>query len=206
MGVGVAAYAGCTDMKITHNVFDGSGSSNPCDDWSVIGTMGAGITLRYNWIKNFAQHVLEANGGGVVDYRYNLIEEGGLCSGAHLNYSQLQGSYISPRIAFNTFVQHVQAAGGEGIQVGGRLTEGITDARVEYNTMVSVPAGPRKALSYMIACRQGPRQFNDGFIARNNYLDMRGAFGPFYPGGRCAAASYTHNWDMVTGVEFRRPP
>src|SRR5438477_8780469 len=95
---GVAAYAGCTNIKVTNNIFDDAGSSAPCDRWSVVTTMAAGITLRYNWIKNFSQHVLEANGGGAVEYKYNLVEEGGRCPGGHLNYSQLQGDYPSPQI------------------------------------------------------------------------------------------------------------
>ena len=229
---GVAAYAGCTNIRITNNVFDGVGSSAPCGSWSVIMTMASGITLRYNWIKNFSQHVLEANGGGGVEYKYNLIEEGGWCPGAHLNYSQLQGSYPSPQIAFNTFVQHVQAAGGEGIQMGMRgsypsariafNTSGqhvrtasddikmgtinkITNARVEYNTMISMPTGQRKALSYMIACHQDTGLSNTGFVARNNYLDTRGAYGAFYP-QQCAAASYTRNWNMVTGLALPELP
>jgi hypothetical protein len=201
--LGVAAYAGCTNMKLANNVFDGAGSRAPCDSWSVITTMGTGISLRYNWIKNFSQHVLEANGGGVVDYKYNLVEEGGTCPSAHLNYSQLQGNYPSPRIAFNTFVQHVQAAGGEGIQI--EATGMITNALVEYNTMISVPAGQRKALSSMIVCRQHNGASNADFVARNNFLDARGAYHAFYPAA-CKGASYVRNWNMVTGVPLPEHP
>jgi hypothetical protein len=199
----IGINSGCTNMRITNSVFDGVGNNYPCGNWSVVTTMGAGVTLQYNWIKNFSQHVLEANGGGAVIYRHNLIEEGGWCPGAHLNFSQLQGTYSDPQILFNTFVQHVQAAGGEGIQL--EATSSIKNARVEYNTLISVPNGGRRALSYMIACHQDRGAINEGFVAKNNYLDTRGAYGAFYP-RQCISPTYVNNWNMVTGIAFPNYP
>jgi len=202
--LGVMGNSGCADLTVTNNVFDGMGHLYPCGIGTVITTAGNGITLRYNWIKNFSQHVLEANGGGKVIYRYNVVEDGGWCPGAHLNYTQLQGDYHSPIIAFNTFIQNVQVAGGEGIRLS--ATSKIVNALVEFNTMISVPSGLKKALSYMIACHQQPNATNVGFVAKNNYLDIRGAYGAIYPSGGsypCPKPTYTRNFNMTTGIALR---
>ena len=48
-------------------------------------------------------------------------------------------------------------------------------------------------------------RINIGFAARNNFLDMRGAYRAFYP-GPCTAASYSDNWNMVTGAALPERP
>jgi len=47
------------------------------------------MTLTYNWLFDFSQHVLEMlvrSGPYSVVYTHNLIEKGGMTPGAHLNF------------------------------------------------------------------------------------------------------------------------
>ena len=74
---------------------------------SLIGYAGSGaITLEYNWFKNFPQHVLELSQGlGVsfyVVYKYNLIDQGAIQAGAHLNYLQFGGGTVRQPMSRST--------------------------------------------------------------------------------------------------------
>jgi len=76
-------------LTVSYNTINGAGAGN---GGTLVGAAGAGtITLTYNWLKHFPQHVLEIlvqSAHYSVVYKYNLIERGGEQAGDHLNYLQ----------------------------------------------------------------------------------------------------------------------
>ncbi|WP_157644197.1 hypothetical protein, partial [Bradyrhizobium sp. WSM2793] len=118
-----------SNLTITHNTFDGSAIGNAT---SFIGFAGSGqVTMEYNWFKRFPQHVVEftqANGSPSfsVVYKYNLIEQGAIKGGAHLNFLQFGGGTASSvDVEFNTTYQTPQASGGEGFQFYSNTQGGV---------------------------------------------------------------------------------
>ena len=110
-------------------------------------TFSGGLTLEYNWFKNFNQHVLEYNASTNTSliYEYNLITNGGSgATGQHLNYLQLGTNNCTTTVTleFNTTYQPTTpVSGGEGFQLGSFGTGGAIDATVAYNTMIYGPNG-----------------------------------------------------------------
>lgn len=188
---------------MTNCVMDGAGTSGGAQS-SLLSVTGAGtITLKYNWFKNFAQHVIELVQGNTatvsVLYKYNVIEQGALGLGAHLNYLQWAGGLNSTAdVEFNTSYQTPQAGAGEGWQFYCNTTGGqIASATAKYNTMIATGGAAGSAMSY---------HFNNGSAASGgpgsngscvqNYMDITAAFGAFYQG---AVSNFTGsgNVDMV---------
>ena len=166
---------------------------------SLIGYTGSGaITLRYNWFKNFPQHVLElAQGSGKefsVVYKYNLIEQGAIAAGAHLNYLQFGGGHAtSVDVEYNTTYQTHQVAGGEGFQFYNNSSGGIIDNSIlAYNMMIAKGSGGGDAMSYLIHGGGTTGSVHD------NYFDITGAYGAFYGGSFNGWSSFSNNINMVT--------
>ena len=157
-------------------------------------------------MQNSAQHFLELNGGGSLNYSYNLIMNGGTADGAHLNVSQFQsGTYNNPVISNNTIVQTPQAAGGELIQIDGwNMGAVATNALIANNTMIAVPTSAGDpSVSYMIDVQSGPTQSTatTGTV-QNNYVAYAGggAYGFNYPlGVNAGNIKFSGNIDMATG-------
>src|SRR5262249_16718345 len=86
----------------------------------LIGAGGGGnIVVQYNLMQDFPQHAVEIGGNATLDYRYNLIENGGTVTGQHLNFLQFTGTGVtdSTLVEFNTTYQTPQPAGaGEAFQ------------------------------------------------------------------------------------------
>ena len=169
---------------------------------SFIGFSGSGsLTLEYNWLKNFPQHILElAQAPGVdfsVVYKYNLIEQGAIAAGAHLNYLQFaSGNATSVDVEFNTTYQTRQASSGEGYQFVDNAPGGtINNATLAYNTMIATGGSSGSpAMSYLV---HGNSPTFNGTVD-NNYVDASSAYGTFY-GGSFTGASIYNNVDMNTG-------
>ena len=148
---------------------------------------GESVTIEHNWLRNTPQHIVEISRGRLI-YQFNLVEGLGFYRGAHSNGTQFNGGgHEGSRIAFNTFYAP-QPDGefplglGEAVQVEAQLRSTIRDTEVDHNTIVTT--GPRRTASYAIAFHQdkerGPN-INDGGSVHDNYLDIVGAYGPFYP-------------------------
>src|SRR5262249_44812341 len=86
------------------------------------------------------QHAVEISGSASLDYRYNLIENGGTVAGSHLNYLQWTGQGVtdSALVEFNTTYQTVQAAGpGEGFQFYSNGYGTMANPTFAYNPRVA---------------------------------------------------------------------
>ncbi|MGH6935637.1 MAG: hypothetical protein ACRED2_05530 [Methylocella sp.] len=155
-------------------------------------------TLEYNWFKNFSQHVLEEVQSTPVPiavvYTHNLIEQGGMTPGAHLNYLQFSGAAATPvDVEYNTTYQTPQAAAGEGFQFAGYLSGTVKNVTFAYNVMIA--AGNGIAMSYLV--HAGGSQ-NAG-IAHDNYVDRTAAYGWGYPGS-FTGWTLSNNYNMTLGL------
>ncbi|MCX7001587.1 MAG: dockerin type I repeat-containing protein [Candidatus Sumerlaeota bacterium] len=198
-GVPIMADAAASNTYIGYNDIDGGGVNGALDFGELLYLLGPGGTIEYNWIRNAPQHFLSACGGGIIIYRFNVLEEGGWGIGAHLNYLQFGGgSYPNPQIVFNTMIQHPSLAGGEGFQLYTNGTGSITNGEIGNNTMLAVPNGDRLAESYLMHAGS-----NDQYpsavsgTVHDNYMDASGSYGAFYPG--LSGVSYANNIDLRTG-------
>ena len=193
-------------LTVSYNTIDGGGAGQGS---SLVGAAGGGTTtLTYNWLKNFPQHVLEQNTQNVpyaVIYKNNLIEQGAMQSGAHLNYLQFDtnsNSSSSVDVEYNTSYQIKQASAGEGYQFyanGNGLVQNVTLA---YNVMIAAAPGvglpvPVSSLSISRMVHGGGSQ-NAG-RAHDNYIDPTAAYGWLYYGS-LAGWKYSNNYDMTTGA------
>ena len=108
----------------------------------LIGATG-NVTIEYNWLHDFPQHAVEIAGNTNLNYMYNLIENGGMAAGSHLNYLQVSGTNVvnSLQVEFNTTYQQRQAASGEGFQFDINDTGGNSGTLISptfaYNTMIA---------------------------------------------------------------------
>jgi hypothetical protein len=209
--VPISAESGAGSITIQGSTIDGGGvgvAGNPGAIYALIGFNGAGqLIVKYNWLKNAPQHIIEFKDGTLID-QYNLIQNVGYSDGAHVNDVQFNGSISEGSvIAFNTVYNPQPINGypipGEGIQVEAQLGSRITDTRVQNNTIIAT--GPAPTASYLIIVRQDAGNVINGVIVENNYLDASGAYGPFYP-PTGANLTFRNNWDMVTGSPIAPPP
>jgi hypothetical protein len=192
-----------SNLTIENNKMDESGILGAT---SIIGFAGSGsLTLEYNWLKNFPQHVLElAQSNGVnfsVVDKYNLIEQGGLGAGAHLNFLQFNGgNATSVDVEFNTSYETPQAAGGEGYQFYDNNSGGtINNTTFAYNTMIAANGGDGvMAMSYLLHGTYNSSSATFTGTVNNNYVNASAAYGTFY-GNSFSGASVYNNYDMNTG-------
>ena len=184
-------------------------------DGSGLISAAGNVVIEYNWMKDFPQHAVELGDSTNLTYRYNLIENGGTVAGAHLNYLQETGKGItnSIDIEFNTTYETPSAASGEGFQFDINDTSGnsgtLANPTFAYNTMISTGSG---SMSYMV---HGSSKYSSSnpivtpisgtAVAHDNYFDMSGAFGAFYPGSFSGWSLY-NNFDMKTGAPALTSP
>jgi hypothetical protein len=193
----IFADSGSPGLTVSHNTIRGAGAGSGS---TLVGTAGPGkITLTYNWLKNFPQHVLEIlinNAPYSVTYRNNLIEKGGTSPGVHLNFLQFgsnSNSSLFVDVEYNTSYQTWQATGGEGYQFGSYGTGLIQNVTLAYNVMIA--AGSPVAMSAMV---HGGGAQNAG-VAHDNYIDPTAAYFWLYPGSFAGGYVY-NNYNMTTGA------
>jgi hypothetical protein len=194
------------NFTVSYNTVDGGGNGAGS---SLVSTAGAGtMTLTYNWLKDFSQHVLEMSipsGSYSIVYTHNLIETGGMTPGAHLNYLQI-GSHsnaLSVDVEYNTSYQTRQIAAGEGYQFEPALAPFLVqNVTLAYNVMIAAAPGaglpvPTALLSMSAMVHAGGTQ-NAG-MAHDNYIDRTAAYYWFYPGSFSGWKFY-NNYNMTTGA------
>jgi hypothetical protein len=188
-------------LTLNYNVIDGncpvlgSGGSNQ----STLITVSAGVTgtltMEYNLLENFTQHVIEDNANHNLVYNYNLVYNGGSClSGPHLNYLQSGNNNGTQTwtATFNTTYQPVQpAAGGEGFQAYSNAGSGnaATIATLAYNTMIYGPNGEGRVhmtTSLGTNCSVGCTTTGKAY---GNYIDERGGIFFYHDPNACPAGT-----------------
>lgn len=91
------------NLYVGYNVIDGLNRSN-----GLVEMRGKGVvTVEYNWLKNSGGDILQmhTNGASTLISRYNLIENAGMASGAHGDYTEFIGGPFTTNIVYNTTIQ-----------------------------------------------------------------------------------------------------
>ena len=203
-------------LTITNCTFNETGTGQGNSESGIIAYGAPGtITLQYNLFENFPQHVLEmtqsAGTTASLVYEYNLIENGGIQPGAHLNYLQFaNGTINNPIIEYNTTYQTPQAASGEGFQLDGFAGNLINNPTIAYNTIIATGGGAGSSNTYLLhggydySQTGNPTTQAPGTSIHDNYFNISAAYGAFYPGSFVGgiggvAASVFNNVNMTTG-------
>ena len=192
----IVAGAGASDTYVAYNTIDGGGSNGNAAYGETIYSQGTGLTVEYNFIENVPQHFVTSSGGALT-YAFNLMRNGAMTAGAHLNFLQFTGGRDNPDtlVAFNTLVQSEARGGaGEGLQTVNNGSGAITNAVISHNTMVSLarplqPGAPGPAVSYWV-------HPNRTTAINNNYFGLSSAYGAIYPG---TGARVFNNFNLETG-------
>jgi hypothetical protein len=197
-------------LTVSYNTIDGGGAGIAS---ALVGAAGAGTTtLTYNWLKNFPQQVLamtaQVSPYSVV-YKYNLIEQGAMERGAHLNYLEFgtNGTSSSVDVEYNTSYQTRQVAAGEGYQFYSFGTGQVRNVTYAYNVMIAAAPGtglpvPTPLLSMSVLVHGGGSQ-NAG-VAHDNYIDRTAAYFWFY-GTSYTGWNFSNNYNMTTGALASAP-
>jgi hypothetical protein len=197
----VSAESGTSNTYVGYNTIDDNGINGNVSFGETLSIYN-GATVEYNWIKNAPQHFLSVGNGGVVVYRYNLLEEGAMSPGAHLNFIQYGGgNFTNNQVIFNTMLQHKQVAGGEGVQMYTNTTGTITNGEVGNNTIIAYPTSDpnNPSMSYILHLgSNGQYAGSYSGTAHDNYMADagNGAFGFIY--GGLTGFTYANNIDLVT--------
>ena len=188
-------------VTIAHNLIDGGGLDDQQAPQSclVFIRSGGDVVMQYNWFRNMPARIVEFLGDTAtrVLYRYNLIENGGLAVGSHMNYLESDGAGpFTYTVRFNTSRQTVAPQGpGEGYQFYCNARCTVVDPVVSNNTMISVHPGAMSYLVHGIGRR-------DGLIGtarmQFNYVDASSAYGAYYPHSFDDWAT-SDNLDMTSG-------
>jgi hypothetical protein len=188
------------------------GDSAAADGNALIGATG-NVVVQYDWLKNFPERAVALWGGDTsLNLSYNLIENGAMYPGAHLNFLQLSGANatISAVVEFNTTYQQVQASSGEGFQFYDNETGGtLVSPTLANNTMIASPTqgasylsgGNNIAMSYLLHGSSGsqyPTAITGTASIYDNYFDATSAYGIFYPNSFNGWSIY-NNIDMTNG-------
>jgi hypothetical protein len=195
----VVVGPGASNTYIAYNTINGGGAGGNASYGETIYNQGTGLTIEYNFIEDVPQHFVTTSGGSLL-YAFNLMRNGAMAPGAHLNFLQFTGSHDNPGplVAFNTLVQAETLGGaGEGFQTYNNGSGAITNALVSHNTMMSLarklqPGAPGPAVSYWV-------HPNSSTSISDNYFGLSSAYGAVYPG---ISARRSNNLNLATGKRF----
>ena len=206
-GIGIQTDANSPGLTVTHSILDGGGANGSSSLIQILA--GGNVTLQYDVFENFPQHVIEMNSNGNdanLVYEYNLITNGGMQPGAHLNVLQIGGwGTINTLVEYNTVYQQPQAAGaGEGFQFYGTTGDTLVSPTFAYNTMISTGTNSMSYLLHGSSGTQFPTSVTGTASVHDNYFDPRGTYsggdaGVLYPGSFSGWTIYG-NYNMATGT------
>jgi hypothetical protein len=189
------------DVDVQNSEFDQGGCAGPSSFIT-----GSNVTVKRNWFRRGYQHVVESGGPGAIVIQDNLIDDmvpGGSATGQHENFHQLSGTArISSDVVSGNFAyQHTPGSGnGEGWQFYCNSGPCEVDNPILTNNVTVTLPGTR--MSYVV---NGGDPSKSSYIVngtnRNNYFDLRGAYGAYYPGTMTPAKGWTSsgNIDLNSG-------
>lgn len=222
---------GCTGVIIQYNVFDGTETAGGNQDarCCLSRAYGDTIILQYNVYKNFGNHPIENAQGNTdpafgVIMRWNVMFQGAIFTGQHLNYMQFGGGTVSnASFIFNTTLQQTSVAGGEGPQfyMNTAAAPGFTNTTpgvyvCGWNTMVSQnqPSTYSSAWTYPGAGGTGTISYfihNETLVAGSgpgnllqigpNYFDPTTAIGFYYNSNEGTNVAPSYN--MLNGLTIQ---
>jgi hypothetical protein len=184
----IISTAAASNMTVSYCTIDGAGKD---PGWGgLISYRGNGFTVEQSWLKNAGGDMIQQIDGGAnstVVIQHNLIENGGLASGAHGDYTQLAGGPFNVAINYNTTMQN-------GGTTQGLMTEYVASGEIGNNTMVGNP-------SYFVSVDNS--SIKTTVTVHDNYYDA-GGYGFVYPNSGPddgnAKSIYIHNVNMKNGA------
>ena len=192
------------NLTVEYTTIDGGSTGGSENQSTLIYSQGGGnVVLKYDWFKNYAQQVLDAASSTNLSYEYNLIDNGVIETSGHQNALQWTNGAATPTVAFNTLDQ-TSVASGEGFQLYFNGTGTTTSPTLTNNTMIA--ASSTNLMSYMMHGSAGSSgtTLSGTALNNNNYFDITGAFGAYYPGSFSGWTS-SNNINMTTGGVITPP-
>ena len=192
-------------VVIRNCTFDGAAAGNAA--CILFFRRSVDATVQYCHAHNFPSRVIQLIAGGALDYRFNLIGQGAMQTGAHMNYLEFGSGESRPIVAFNTTAQTAPArSGGEGFQfyfnAGGAMHEPLC----MNNTMIARGGGGKAVMSYLMHGTRYTPGITTTLIGRavmqGNFLDTSSAYGAFYDSS-FAGWDFHDNTDLVTQEALR---
>ncbi|MGY4286403.1 hypothetical protein ACVWXO_005623 [Bradyrhizobium sp. LM2.7] len=178
-----------SNLSVVNCTIDGAGH-DPGPWGTLIGYRGNGLTVEYSSLKNSGGDMIQQIDGGAgstITIEHNLIQDGGLSSGAHGDYTQLAGGPFTLQINYNTTVQN-------GGSTQGLMTEYVSQGQIANNTMVG-------DASYFTSVDLS--SLTGTMTVRDNYYDPKG-FGFVYPNSgpddSSSLSVFVHNVNMTNGA------
>ena len=184
----IISTAAASNMTVSYCTIDGAGKD---PGWGgLISYRGNGFTVEDSWLKNAGGDMIQQIDGGAnstVVIQNNLIQNGGMASGAHGDYTQLAGGPFNVSINYNTTTQ-------SGGTTQGLMTEYVAGGEIGHNTMLG-------SASYFVSVDNS--SIKTSVTVHDNYYDPQG-FGFVYPNSGPddgnAKSIYVHNVNMKTGA------
>lgn len=184
----IISTAAASNMTVSYCTIDGAGKD---PGWGgLISYRGNGFTVEDSWLKNAGGDMIQQIDGGAnstVVIQNNLIENGGMASGAHGDYTQLAGGPFNVSINYNTTIQN-------GGTTQGLMTEYVAGGEIGHNTMVG-------SASYFVSVDNS--SIKTTVTVHDNYYDAKG-YGFVYPNSGPddgnAKSIYIHNVNMKNGA------
>ena len=217
IGTGIIDFRG-NGLAVKYCVIDGGDTTGAagaqcvifCDPASDSGI----VVVQYNWIKNYGSQIIEFEKSATLDYRFNLIDDTIVPSGAHQNYLQWgSGTANSPVYAFNTTRQLTGHGGAEGPQFYFNTSGTMLSPTCSNNTFLAPgthSGGTGTTMSNIVHGSAGNAgtTLTGTALAQDNYFDPSGAnfiaatgSGAWYPSSMTGWIG-SGNVNMVDGTSL----
>ena len=192
---------GSSNLTVVDCVIDGNMQSDNLNN-GLIYTSSPGLTVEYTLLENGYSDFIQAQGGGTVTIKYNVLNNNGNAN-AHPDWLQTLGNASSPfneTIEYNTVYQTVvpNSDGTQGFMLNDNGAV-LASAVLAYNTIVALPGSQVSPVTSV----NGGASLTGTALIYDNYADTRGGtFGNesfFADPTYSANAEYYNNINMETG-------
>jgi len=205
--VPINAVGGAGSLTVQYNTINGGGGQRDAV-WALVNDNGSGTFIaQYNNFLNAPCDAIDFGEAAIAPtIEYNVFYNLGTAPESHPDPVQYIGDVVNNALEqFNTIYQPQgggEVSGEEGVQVAAYGGSTITNAVIRNNVIIA--KGPALTMSYSIAVIQSPGNTINGVVVGSNYIDYRGAYGPFYPPSG-SNLTFTGNVDLATGTQILSP-
>ncbi|MGY4508851.1 Ig-like domain-containing protein [Bradyrhizobium sp. USDA 3650] len=190
---------GSSNLTVKNCVIDGNMQSDQLNN-GLIYTSTSGLTVEYTLLKNAYSDFIQAQGGGQVTIKYNVLNDNGNVN-AHPDWLQTMGSNpFTETIMYNTVYQTVvsNSDGTQGFMLNDNGST-VTSAELAYNTIIALPGSNVGVMTTV----NGGSSLAGTVLIHDNFADTRGGtFGNesfFSDPTYSPNAKYYNNTNMETG-------
>ncbi|MGY3507752.1 Ig-like domain-containing protein [Bradyrhizobium lupini] len=196
----ILATDSSSNLTVMYSTLDGNNNGSVS---GLIENRGSGtLTVEYSWLKNAGGDMIQMHNGGKsagLIVEYNLIQNAGMASGAHGDYTEFMDGPFTATIMYNTTTQNGGASQGFMVEpdigsspgeiVSGEIGNNVFTGSVNAFTGVTVA------------------DIQNTFTVHDNYFDPSSsssglAFGGVRggPNDSSSKSIYIHNVNMKTGA------